>query len=153
MFSLESTRRGSADEFPIVATTYSVTEHWQTGGQTRACPALVEAFPGDMIEMSPELAAEKGIGNGDKVRVWNKRASVVVTAVVTKRVRPLTVNGKTQHLVGMTHHYSWGKLYGNTLQGAVNDLTPNVGDPNSQTPEYKAFLVNIETAEEVTCDD
>ena len=146
MFSLESTRRGSADEFPIVATTYSVTEHWQTGGQTRACPALVEAFPGDMIEMSPELAAEKGIGNGDKVRVWNKRASVVVTAVVTKRVRPLTVNGKTQHLVGMTHHYSWGKLYGNTLQGAVNDLTPNVGDPNSQTPEYKAFLVNIEKA-------
>ena len=57
---------------------------------------------------------------------------------------PLTVNGKTQHLVGMTHHYSWSKLFGLTTHGAVNDLTPNVGDPNSQTPEYKAFLVNIE---------
>ena len=55
-----------------------------------------------------------------------------------------TVNGKTQHLVGMTHHYSWSKLFGLTTHGAVNDLTPNVGDPNSQTPEYKAFLVNIE---------
>ena len=143
-YSDESTCRATVDEFPIVATTYSVTEHWQTGGQTRACPALVEAMPGDMIEMSRELAAEKGIKQGDKVRVWNRRASVVVTAVVTPRLRPLTVDGKTQHLIGLTHHYSWGKLYGKTTHGAVNDLTPNVGDPNSQTPEYKAFLVNIE---------
>ena len=111
---------------------------------TRACPALVEAMPGDMIEMSRELAEEKGIKQGDKVRVWNRRASVVVTAVVTPRLRPLTVDGKTQHLIGLTHHYSWAKLYGKTTHGAVNDLTPNVGDPNSQTPEYKAFLVNIE---------
>lgn len=143
-YSDESTRRATADEFPYVATTYSVTEHWQTGAQTRACPALVEAMPGDMIELSPALAKEKGIQTGDDVRVWNRRASVVVTAVVTPRIRPLTVNGKTQHLVGMTHHYSWSKLFGLTTHGAVNDLTPNVGDPNSQTPEYKAFLVNIE---------
>ena len=143
-YSDESTCRATVEEFPIVATTYSVTEHWQTGGQTRACPALVEAMPGDMIEMSRELAEEKGIKQGDKVRVWNRRASVVVTAVVTPRLRPLTVDGKTQHLIGLTHHYSWAKLYGKTTHGAVNDLTPNVGDPNSQTPEYKAFLVNIE---------
>ena len=97
-----------------------------------------------MIELSPALAKEKGIRTGDDIRVWNRRASVVVTAVVTPRIRPLTVNGKTQHLVGMTHHYSWSKLFGLTTHGAVNDLTPNVGDPNSQTPEYKAFLVNIE---------
>ena len=142
----DSTRRATVDEYPYVATTYSVTEHWQTGGQTRACPALVEAMPGDMIEISEELAEEKGLKTGDHVRVWNRRAEVIVTAVVTKRVRPLTVNGQTQHLVGMTHHYSWSKLYGNTTHGAVNDLTPNVGDPNSQTPEYKAFLVNIEKA-------
>lgn len=140
----DSTRRGRVEDYPYVATTYSVTEHWQTGGQTRACPSLVEAWPGDMIELSQELALEKGIHTGDHVRVWNRRASVVVTAVVTPRVRPLTVQGKTQHLVGMTHHFSWGKLFGNTTLGAVNDLTPNVGDPNSQTPEYKAFLVNIE---------
>ena len=145
-FSDESTRHGTVDEFPIVATTYSVTEHWQTGGQTRACPANVEIWPGDMIELSHELAKEKGINSGDRVCVWNKRAKVYLTAVVTNRVRPLTVMGKTQHLVGMTHHFGWSKLFGSVDYGTVNDLTPNVGDPNSQTPEYKAFLVDIKKA-------
>ncbi len=140
-----STGHGTVDEYPIVATTYSVTEHWQTGGQSRACPALVEAMPTQFIEISEELAAEKGITSGDKVHVWNNRGSVVVDAVVTKRMKPLTVNGKTQHQIGLTHHYGWAGVFG-TSDSMVNDLTPNVGDPNSQTPEYKAFLVNIEKA-------
>ncbi len=140
----ESTKHGSAEEYPIVATTYSVTEQWQTGGQSRSCPALVEAMPTQFIEISEELAGEKGIKSGDKVRVWNNRASVEVDAVVTKRVKPLTVHGKTQHLIGLTHHFGWSDLFG--TGDVVNDLTPNVGDPNSQTPEYKAFLVNIEKA-------
>lgn len=140
----ESTKHGSVEEYPIVATTYSVTEQWQTGGQSRSCPALVEAMPTQFIEISEELAGEKGINSGDKVRVWNNRASVEVDAVVTKRVKPLTVHGKTQHLIGLTHHFGWSDLFG--TGDVVNDLTPNVGDPNSQTPEYKAFLVNIEKA-------
>ena len=140
-----STGHGTVDEYPIVATTYSVTEHWQTGGQSRACPALVEAMPTQFIEISEELAAEKGIASGDKVHVWNNRGSIVVDAVVTKRMKPLTVNGKTQHQIGLTHHYGWAGVFG-TSDSMVNDLTPNVGDPNSQTPEYKAFLVNIEKA-------
>ena len=141
----ESTAHGSADEYPIVGTTYSVTEHWQTGGQSRMCPALVEAMPAQFVEISEELAAEKGIEPGDKVRVWNNRGSVVVDSVITKRLKPLTVNGKTQHLVGLTHHFGWAGVFG-TSDSMVNDLTPNVGDPNSFTPEYKAFLVNIEKA-------
>lgn len=140
----ESTKHSSASECPIVATTYSVTEHWQTGGQTRSCPALVEAMPSQFIEISEELAGEKGIKSGDNVRVWNNRGFVVVSAVVTKRIKPLTVHGATQHLVGLTHHFGWSDLFG--TGEVVNDLTPNVGDPNSQTPEFKAFLVNIEKA-------
>ena len=140
----ESTKHGSASDYPIVATTYSVTEHWQTGGQSRACPALVEAMPSLFIEISEELASEKGIASGDMVRVWNNRGSVEVNAVVTKRIKPFTVHGNTQHLVGLTHHFGWSDLFG--TGDVVNDLTPNVGDPNSQTPEYKAFLVNIEKA-------
>ena len=77
-------------------TTYSVTEHWQTGGQSRACPALVEAMPSQFVEISEELAAEKGITKGDKVRVFNNRGSVVVDVVITKRMKPMTVHGKTQ---------------------------------------------------------
>nr|WP_206214781.1 MULTISPECIES: molybdopterin-dependent oxidoreductase [unclassified Adlercreutzia] len=141
----ESTKHGDASDYPIVATTYSVTEHWQTGGQSRACPALVEAMPAQFVEISEELAAEKSIKPGDKVRVFNNRGSVVVDAVITKRLKPMRVHGVTQHLVGLTHHYSWAGVFG-TEAATVNDLTPNVGDPNSFTPEYKAFLVDIERA-------
>nr|WP_303249870.1 molybdopterin-dependent oxidoreductase [uncultured Slackia sp.] len=140
----ESTKKGDSASYPIVATTYSVTEMWQTGGQSRMCPALVEAMPSQFVEISEELAAEKGIEKGDKVRVFNNRGSVVVDAVVTKRIKPLIVHGETQHLVGLTHHYSWAGVFG--TGDTVNDLTPNVGDPNSFTPEYKAFLVDIEKA-------
>ncbi len=77
--------------------------------------------------------------------MWNNRGSVKIPAVVTKRVKPLKVNGETRHLVGMTHHYGWAGVFG-TDDNMVNDLTPNVGDPNSFIPEYKAFLVNIEKA-------
>ncbi len=140
-----STKKGTNEEYPIAATTYSVVEHWQTGGQTRMCPALIEAMPTQFIELSPELAAEKGIKAGDKVRVWNNRGSAVVDCVITHRFKPMTVNGKLTHLVGMTHHFGWAGAYA-TSESMVNDLTPNVGDPNTQVPEYKAFLVDIEKA-------
>ena len=140
-----STAHADCDEFPYVASTYSVTEHWQTGGQSRMCPALIESMPVQFIEISEELAGEKGIASGDMVHVWNNRGSVEIPAVVTKRLKPLTVNGNTVHEVGMTHHYSWAGVFG-TDTNTVNDLTPNVGDPNSCIPEYKAFLVNIEKA-------
>ena len=141
----KSTAHADCKEFPYVATTYSVTEHWQTGGQTRMCPALIESMPAQFIEISEELGAEKGIKSGDMVHVWNNRGSVEIPAVVTKRVKPMTVNGEKRHLVGMTHHYGWAGVHGSDTN-MVNDLTPNVGDPNSFIPEYKAFLVNIEKA-------
>ncbi|MDR1713322.1 MAG: molybdopterin-dependent oxidoreductase [Coriobacteriales bacterium] len=137
-----SVQKGDRSEFPIAATTYSVVEHWQTGAQTRGCPVLVEAMPDQFIEMSVELAEEKGIANGDKVRVWNNRGDVQLTAFVTRRLRPLQVNGEVCHLVGMIHHWDWTGDY--STGDTVNDLSPNVGDPNSYIPEYKAFLVNVE---------
>ena len=109
------------------------------------CPALIESMPSQFIEISEELGAEKGIKSGDMVHVWNNRGSVEVPAVVTKRVKPMTINGEKRHLVGMTHHYGWAGVHGSDTN-MVNDLTPNVGDPNSFIPEYKAFLVNIEKA-------
>lgn len=139
-----STAHGSGEEYPIIATTYSVTEHWQTGGQTRSCPVLLEAMPTQFVEMSYELAGELGVESGDSVRVYNNRGSVTVAALVTHRFKPLTVQGETVHEVGITHHFGWTHLYG--TGETVNDLTPNVGDPNTMVPEYKAFLVNIEKA-------
>lgn len=139
-----SVKRGDRSQYPIAVSTYSVTEQWQTGGQTRSCPALVEASPDQFIEISRELASEKGIENGDMVRVFNNRGSVEVYALVTPRFKPFNVNGETVHQVGMTHHYGWAGEFG--TGDVVNDLPPNVGDANTFVPEYKAFLVDIEKA-------
>lgn len=141
---MPSVKHGSAEEYPIIATTYSVTELWQTGSQSRSCPALLEAMPDQFIEISEELAKEKGIKSGDMVRVWNNRGSATVPAVVTIRIKPLYVEGENRHIIGMTHHFGWAGTFG--TGDVVNDLTPNVGDPNTFVPEYKAFLVNIAKA-------
>ena len=140
----ESVKKGDCSQYPIVATTYSITEHWQTGAQTRMCPVLDEIQPRQFIEIGEALAAEKGIKNGDEVIVWNNRSEVKLNALVTKRIQPLTVQGQTVHLVGMIHHWDWTNQFS---QGTVvNELTPNVGDPNSFIPEYKAFLVDVKKA-------
>ncbi len=141
----ETTLRGTAEDYPIVATSGSCTEMWQTGSQTRSCPALVEAMPTQFVEISEELAEEKGITKGDKARIWTNRGEAIVDVVITKRLKPLTINGESVHQVFLTHHYGWSGTFG-ASDSLVNDLTPNVGDANSQTPEYKAFLLNIEKA-------
>jgi formate dehydrogenase major subunit len=136
-------------QFPIVATTYRVVEHWQAGGMSRWLPWLAEAQPNMFVEMSEQLASEKGIQNGDKVKISSARGTIDAVAVVTKRFQPFQVNGKTVHQVGMPWHFGWG---GGTDAPALatgdsaNDLTPHVGDANTTIPEYKAFLVNVEKA-------
>ncbi|MDR2715881.1 MAG: molybdopterin-dependent oxidoreductase [Coriobacteriaceae bacterium] len=138
----KSVQRGNKEDYPIAVTTYTLVEHWQSGSQTRNTPVLVEAMPAQFVEISEELAEERGIKNGDRVRVFNNRGSAVLNAFVTCRLRPLAVNGKTVHQIGIPHHWGWaGSLSTGDL---VNDLAPNVGDPNCFVPEYKAFLVDIE---------
>jgi formate dehydrogenase major subunit len=134
-------------KYPIVLTTYSMTEHWCGGGDTRNTPYLLEAEPQLYVEMSHELAAEKGIKNGDHVVVESIRGKVEAVAMVTVRITPFTVEGKTVHLIGMPFCFGW------TTPGvgdATNRLTPSIGDPNTTIPEYKACLVNIHKADKVT---
>lgn len=139
-----STKRGDKAKFPIVATSYSLTEHWQSGTQTRNVPAINETQPAPFIEVSVELAKEKGFKNGDPIRVFNNRGSIVAPALVTIRLKPFVINGEKTHMIGLPHHWSWATAY--ATGDTMNDLTPNVGDPNSNIPEYKAFLVNVEKA-------
>lgn len=102
--------------------------------------------PEFFVEISEELAAEKGIKKGGRVRVWSKRGQVWAKAVVTKRIRPLICDGKTVHVVGIPIH--WG-FKGAARKGfGPNTLGPFVGDANIETPEFKAYLVNIEPASE-----
>jgi formate dehydrogenase-N alpha subunit len=135
--------KGTADKFPIVGTTYRVVEHWQAGQMTRNLPWLVEMQPEPFVEMSEELATEKGITNGEKVIVESNRGSVKMVAVVTKRFKPLQLNGKSVHQVGMTWHWGYSGL---STGDSANLLTPHVGDANTMIPEYKAFLVNVRKA-------
>jgi len=133
--------------FPIVLTTYNMTEHWCGGGDTRNTPYLLEAEPQIYVEMSHELAAEKGIKNGEPVVVESIRGKVEAIAMVTVRITPFQVEGKTVHLIGMPFCFGW------TTPGcgdATNRLTPNVGEPNVTIPEFKACLVNIRKADKVT---
>ena len=98
--------------------------------------------PEFFVEISEELAEEKGIVKGGWVRVWSKRGSVKAKAVVTKRIKPLICDGKTVHVVGIPLH--WGFMGAARKGFGPNSLTPFVGDANIETPEFKAFLVNIE---------
>ncbi len=136
--------RGS-EEFPYVCSTYRVTEHWQTGVMSRHCPWLLELQPQLFVEMSRELAAEKGIRPGERVWVSSKRAAVMAIALPTARLKPLRVQGMTIHQVGLPWCFGW-KMPPGTGGDSANLLTPNIGDANTMIPETKAFMVNIEKA-------
>lgn len=135
-------------EFPYVATTYRVTEHEHF--VTQHVPYLVEAMPDFFIELPVQLAEEKGIENGGRVRVRSKRGEVEGVALVTKRMRPLRVAGKTVYQVGIPVHWHFvagkGARNGGRVPEMANLLTPYVGDANVRTPEFKGFLVDVEKA-------
>jgi formate dehydrogenase major subunit len=130
--------------FPLVGTTYRVTEHWQTGAMTRWQPWLVEAQPQMFVEMDEELAKQRGIKSGDKVKVSSARGEVTAVAIVTTRFRPFTLGKLTVHQVGMPWCFGW--MVPKDGGESSNLLTPNVGDPNTMIPESKAFMVNVTKA-------
>jgi formate dehydrogenase major subunit len=129
--------------YPHVITTFRLTEHYLAGAMSRWNPWLAELQPELFVELSPELAAEKGIRNLDWVRISSPRAQVRAKALVTRRLRPFTIDGRVVHQVGMPWH--WG--YEGVVRGdVVNELTALVGDPNVTIHEGKAFVCNVEKA-------
>jgi formate dehydrogenase major subunit len=126
-----------------VGTTYRVVEHWQSGVMTRNQPWLLELQPQVFVEMSEELAALKGIKNGERVLASSARGKLECTAIVTKRMQPLKVAGTTVHQVGFPWCYGW-QTPASGKEKSANLLTPSTGDPNTRIPETKAFMVNIQ---------
>jgi formate dehydrogenase major subunit len=118
-----------------------MTEHWQTGGMTRSLPWLVELVPDMFIEISESMAKLKGIKQGDKVRVTTERGSLEAVALVTSRLKPFNVEGKMIEQVGMPWHFGYA---GTATGDSGNILTAAVGCANTNIPEFKAFLCNIE---------
>jgi formate dehydrogenase major subunit len=131
---------GKAAQFPHAGTTYRLTEHFHYWTKHVRLNAIIQ--PEQFVEIGDALAKDLGIASGDWVKVESNRGYIKAVAVVTKRQRALQIEGKTLHHVGIPIH--WG-FKGLAKPGFLaNTLTPVVGDANSQTPEFKSFLVRVE---------
>ncbi len=140
IFKRDLAQLGGSADFPYAATSYRLTEHFHFWSKHARVNAILQ--PEFFVEISEQLAAEKGIAKGDWVRVWSARGQLKAKAVVTKRIKPLMCDGKAVHVVGIPHHFGFTGL---TKAGfGPNSLTPVVGDANVETPEFKAWLVNVE---------
>jgi formate dehydrogenase major subunit len=133
---------GSPKDFPYAATSYRLAEHFHYWTKHARINAVLQ--PQQFVEIGEELAKLKGIVSGDRVKVSSNRGAIYAVAAVTKRIRTLDCGDTAVHTVGLPNH--WG-FVGQAKPGyLVNTLTPFVGDANTQTPEYKSFIVNIEKA-------
>jgi formate dehydrogenase major subunit len=142
LFPGDKERLGSPAQFPFVATSYRLTEHFHFWTKHVRILAVVQPEP--FVEIGEALAKERGISNGDRVVVSSKRGEIRIKALVTKRIRTLTVEGKPVHTVGIPLHWGYSGLVRPGY--LINTLTPFVGDANVQTPEFKAFLVDVRKA-------
>ncbi len=145
-FTLETSKdrnTGSFDRFPVVASTYRISEHWQAGAITRNTPWLTELVPDAFAEISRELAGELSIKTGDMIVVESARGEVKLEALVTGRFTPFSLQGKTVHQIGLLWHFGFKGL---ATGATANILTPDIGDPNTMIPEYKAFLCRVRKA-------
>ena len=140
VFTDDLNNMGQAPQFPYVGTTYRLTEHFHYWTKHARLNAIAQ--PEQFIEIGEALADRLGIGHGDTVKVSSNRGYIKAKAVVTKRLQTLTVNGKPVDTIGIPIH--WGFLGAAKKGFLANTLTPFVGDANTQTPEFKAFLVNVE---------
>ncbi|OCQ54471.1 Formate dehydrogenase-O major subunit precursor [Photorhabdus australis subsp. thailandensis] len=140
VFKSDFEAMGKPDKFPYVGTTYRLTEHFHYWTKHALLNSIIQ--PEQFVEIGEKLAEKKGIKHGDTVKVSSNRGYIKAKAVVTKRIRTLNVQGREVDTIGIPIH--WG-FEGAAKKGFIaNTLTPFVGDANTQTPEFKAFLVNVE---------
>ncbi len=129
-----------SDVFPYVTTTYRLTEHHTAGGMSRTLPYLAELQPEFFCEVSPELAAERGLEHHGWATVVTARNAIEARVLVTGRMTPLVVAGKRLHQIGLPWH--WGPN-GYSTGDAANELTSVSLDPNTHIQESKALACDI----------
>jgi formate dehydrogenase major subunit len=129
-----------SEVFPFVLSTYRLTEHHTAGGMSRTVPHLAELMPELFCEVSPELARERGLEHGDWATIVTTRSAIEARVLVTRRLRPLPVQGRAVHQVGVPYH--WGRS-GEVTGDAANELLPLVLDLNTHISEYKVATCDI----------
>jgi formate dehydrogenase major subunit len=110
---------------------------------TRHLSWQLEMQPQMFVEISEELAKEKGFENGEKVLVRSGRGELWAVAIVTSRFKPFKIAGSTVHQVGLPWHFGWQYPADGSGGDSANLLTPTIGDANTMIPETKAFMVNV----------
>ena len=135
----------TADGFNVVCTTYRLTEHYHYW--TKNNPMNVQLVPEPFVEIPAQLANEMGITGGEKIKVTSARGVYIAKAMVTRRIKPMLIDGKTTYQIGIPIHWGYRGIKedeGKTELTPANQLSPAAIDPNAYTPEYKGFLVKIE---------
>ena len=135
----------TGEGFNIICTTYRLTEHYHYW--TKNNPMNVQLVPEPFVEVPAELADEMGLKGGELVKVTSARGSYVAKAMVTRRIKPMTIDGKKVYQIGIPIHWGYRGIaedLGRTYLNPVNELSPTVIDPNAYTPEFKGFLVKVE---------
>jgi formate dehydrogenase major subunit len=129
------------DVYPYVVTTYRLTEHHTAGGMTRSIPYLAELQPQMFCEVHPDLASEVGLEHGGWATIYTSRSAIEARVMVTDRMRPVQMDGRTVHQIGLPYH--WGKK-GLVTGDSANDLAHMALDPNVHIQEVKAFTCGIQ---------
>ncbi len=147
-YSTDLDKYGTTEQgFNIVCTTYRLTEHYHYW--TKNNPMNVQLVPEPFVEIPAELADKMAIRGGERVKVSSARASYTAKAMVTKRIKPMQIDGKTTYQIGIPIHWGYRGIKedeGKTALNPLNLLSPTVTDPNAYTPEFKGFLVKVEKA-------
>ncbi|HYX52258.1 MAG TPA: formate dehydrogenase-N subunit alpha, partial [Candidatus Limnocylindrales bacterium] len=146
-YTTASDKYGEAKDFPIVCTTYRLTEHYHYW--TKNNPVNTQLVPEPFVEIPVELADEIGLKGGEKIKVSSARSTYYAKALVTKRIKPMTIAGKKTYQIGIPIHWGYKGLADGRPENErtpANLLSPTVIDPNAYTPEFKGFLVKIEKA-------
>src|SRR4051794_5915003 len=128
------------DKFPYVLTTYRLTEHHTAGGMSRTLPFLSELQPELFVEISPELASDRGLEHLGWATISTARTSIEAKVMVTDRMKPIEVMGETIHQVGLPYHWGWKGI---ARGDVVNDLLSIAMDPNVHIQESKAATCDI----------
>jgi formate dehydrogenase major subunit len=126
--------------FPLVATSFRLTEHYLSGPMSRFDSWLSELQPEMFAEISPELAADRGVKNGEWVVISTPRGEIETKALVTPRLKPVLIDGRPVHTVGMPIHWGYS---GEVVGASVNDLTAMVVEVNTSIHESKAFVCQL----------
>ncbi len=130
-----------SSEFPVVATTFRLTEHYLSGPMSRFNSWLNELQPAMFVELSPELAAERGIAHGGWMTIRTARGRIEARAMVTKRLKPFLIAGNVVHQIGLPFHWAFA---GESVGNNANDLTAILADPNVSMHDCKAFACQVE---------